>query len=164
MKKWILILFLAILIGIYFGLGTVFGLFKLLTFFGISTLILIILLFVWKKPSKKRNYSISVYLIIFFGLIFCILFTRLKKEYNQHNADLIAGKIIEYKTEFEKYPSSLTELKNDTELPKYLAEFEFKDFEYSVNKTTNEFNLTYSLDGWHINEYDSETNQWKSRD
>ena len=164
MKKWILILFFAILIGLYFGLGTVFGLFKLLTFFGISTLFLIILLFVWKKPTKKRNHSISVYSTIFFGLIFCILFARIKKAYNQHNADLVAKKIIEHKTEFEKYPSSLTELKNDTELPKYLAEFKFKDFEYSVNKTTNEFTLTYSLDGWHINEYDSKTNEWKSRD
>lgn len=164
MKKWILILFFSILIGLYFGLGTIFGLFKLLIFFGIFTLILIILLFVWEKPSKKRNYSIRVYSTIFLGLIFCILFARIKKEYNQHNADLVTEKIIEYKKEFEKYPSSLTELKNDTELPKYLAEFKFNDFEYSLYKATNEFTLTYSLDGWHINEYNSKTNEWKSRD
>lgn len=164
MKKWIFILFFAILIGLYFGLGTIFGLFKLLTFFSICTLILIILLLVWKKPSKNRNYSISVYLTIFFGLIFCFLFSRIKKGYNQHNADLVAEKIIKYKTEFEKYPSSLTELKNDTELPKYLEEYKFKNFEYSINKTTNQFTLTYSLDGWHINEYSSKTNEWKTRD
>ncbi|WP_159090904.1 hypothetical protein [Aquimarina aquimarini] len=164
MKKWILILFFAILIGLYFGLGTIFGFFKLLIFFGICTLILIVLVFIWKKPSKKRNYLISVYSTIFFGLIFCLLFARIKKGYNQHNADLVAEKIIEYKTEFEKYPNTLAELKNNAELPKYLDEYKFKDFEYSINKTTNEFTLTYSLDGWHINEFYSKTNEWKSRD
>ncbi len=164
MKKWILILLIAILIGLYFGLGTIFGFFKLLILFGISTLILIVLVLVWKKPSKKRNYSISVYLTIFFGLIFCLLFARIKKVYNQNNADLVVKKITEYKTDFKKYPNSLTELKNNTELPKYIEEYKLKDFQYSINKTTNEFTLTYSLDGWHINEFKSETNEWESRD
>ncbi|MFD2892585.1 hypothetical protein ACFS5J_11240 [Flavobacterium chuncheonense] len=164
MKKWLLILFFGILIGLYFGLGTIFGFFKLLILFGICTLILIVLLIVWKNSSKKRNYAIRVCATIFFGVIFSLLFAKIKQEYNQHNADLVAEKIIEYKSNFDKYPNSLNELKNKTELPKYLDEYKFRDFEYSNNNTTNEFTLTYSLDGWHINEFDSKTNEWKSRD
>ncbi|WP_420896130.1 hypothetical protein [Wenyingzhuangia gilva] len=164
MKKWILILFFAILIGLYFGLGTIFGFFNLLILFCTYTLILIVIVLIWKKPSKKRSYSISVYFTIFFGLIFCLLFARIKKRYNQYNADLVVKKITEYKTDFKKYPNSLTELKNNTELPKYIEKYKLKDFEYSINKATNEFSLTYSLDGWYINEFKSETNEWESRD
>ena len=164
MKKWILILLFAILIGLYFGLGTIFEFFKFIILFGISTLILVVLLLIWKKSSKKRNYLISVYFTIFFGVFFSLLFAKIKKENNLRNANLVAEKIIKYKTDFDKYPNSLNELKNNTELPKYFDEYKFKDFKYSKNKTTKEFTLTYYLDGWHINEYDSKTKEWKIRD
>ncbi|WP_151895379.1 O-antigen ligase family protein [Patiriisocius marinistellae] len=164
MKNWLLILFFAILIGLYFGLGTIFGFFNLLIIFGICTPIFIVLLIIWKKPSKKFKYSIQIYTTIFFGLLFCLLFARLKNEYNQRKADLTVIKIQKYKTDFQRYPNSLAELKNETELPQYFDQFKFKDFDYIVNKSNGEFNLSYSLDGWHINEYDVNTNEWESRD
>ncbi|GEQ87459.1 hypothetical protein ULMS_29670 [Patiriisocius marinistellae] len=119
---------------------------------------------IWKKPSKKFKYSIQIYTTIFFGLLFCLLFARLKNEYNQRKADLTVIKIQKYKTDFQRYPNSLAELKNETELPQYFDQFKFKDFDYIVNKSNGEFNLSYSLDGWHINEYDVNTNEWESRD
>lgn len=164
MKKWILILFFAILIGLYFGLGPIFGFFQLLMFFVICTLILIVLLIIWGKPSKKLKYAIRIYITASFGLIFCLLFARIKNGYNQRNADLIAEQIIDFKNNFDRYPNSLTELKTETQLPKYFDQFKLKDFEYSLNKSTNEFNLFYSLDGWHINEFNSKNKEWESRD
>ena len=164
MKKWLIIILIGILIGIIFGLGTVFGFFQLLILFGISTLIIIILFAVWKKPSRNLNYAIGIYASICFGLIFCFIFAKIKKEYNQRNADLITDKIIVFKNDFDRYPNSLNELKKEQELPKYFDQFELKDFEYSLNKSKKEFYLTYSLDGWHINEYDSETKDWQVRD
>ena len=163
MKKWILILSFAVLIGLYFGLGPIFGFFQLLVVFGICTLILIVLLIIW-KDGKKMNYAIRIYTTLFFGLVFSLLFTRIKNGYNQNKADLIAEQITNFKNDFDRYPNSLEELKTQTDLPKYFDQFKFKDFQYSLNKKTNEFNLTYLLDGWHINEFNSRTEEWQSRD
>ncbi|MGV7105224.1 hypothetical protein [Flavobacterium sp. U410] len=163
MKKWILILSFAILIGLYFGLGPIFGFFQLLAVFGICTLILIVLLIIW-KDGKKMNYAIRIYTTLFFGLIFSLLFSRLKNGYNKNKADLIAERITDFKNDFDRYPNSLKELKTQTDLPKYFDQFKFKEFQYSLNKKTNEFNLTYLLDGWHINEFNSRTKEWQSRD
>ncbi|MEL0457611.1 hypothetical protein WJN01_15350 [Flavobacteriaceae bacterium SZ-1-7] len=164
MKKWILILFFSILIGLYFGLGTIFGFFKLLLFFGLSTLIFIVLILIWQKQFRKRNYAIRIYLTICFGLIFSLLIFQLKKAYNQHNANLLTEQIIDFRNNNNRLPNSIAELKKDTELPKYFDQFELKDFEYSLNQKTNEFNLSYSLDGWHINEFNSKTKEWETRD
>ncbi len=163
MRKWILILCLAIVIGLIFGLGPIFGFFQLLIVFGICTLILILLLIIW-KDGKKMNYAIRVYTTVFLGLIFCLLFARIKNGFNQQKADLIAERIIDFKNKFDRYPNSLNELQTQTKLPKYFDQFKFKDFEYSLNRKTNEFNLTYSLDGWHINEFNSKTKEWQSRE
>ena len=164
MKKWIFILFFAVLIGLYFGLGAIFGIFQFLIVFGICTLILILLLIIWKKPDRKLNYAIGVYTTVFFGLIFCFIFARIKNVYNQNKANLIAERITDFKNDFDRYPSSLEELKTQTDLPKYFDQFKFKNFQYSLSKKTNEFNLTYSLDGWHINEFNSRTKKGQSRD
>ena len=164
MKKWIFILFPAILIGLYFGLGTIFRFFQLLIAFGICTLILIALLIIWKRTSKKLNYVIRIYMTIFFGLIFCLIFTQIKNGYNQRKANLITEQIIDFKNKFDRYPNSLNELKIHSELPEYFDRFEFKNFKYSINNKANEFTLSYSLDGWHINEFNSRTKKWESRD
>ena len=158
-----MILSFAILIGLYFGLGPIFGFFQLLAVFGICTLIFIVLLIIW-KDGKKMNYAIRIYTTLFFGLIFSLLFSRLKNEYNKNKADLIAERITDFKNDFDRYPNSLEELKTQTDLPKYFDQFKFKEFQYSLNKKTNEFNLTYLLDGWHINEFNSRTKEWQSRD
>jgi hypothetical protein len=110
------------------------------------------------------NYAIRIYTTLFFGLIFSLLFSRLKNGYNKNKADLIAERITDFKNDFDRYPNSLKELKTQTDLPKYFDQFKFKEFQYSLNKKTNEFNLTYLLDGWHINEFNSRTKEWQSRD
>ena len=164
MKKWSLILFFAVLIGMYFGLGNIFNFFKLLFLFGICSLLLLVLIFIWKKPNQKLNYAIGVYITLIFGLIFSLAFAGIKKEYNQRQGEITADRILEFKRNHNRFPNSLSELGNEKELPKYFDQFELKEFEYSVNQSRNEFNLNYSLDGWHINELNSKNGEWQSRD
>jgi hypothetical protein len=162
---WFLIIFISILIGLYFGLGTIFGLFYLYSIFGIATVLLIILGAVWNKVNKKLIFTVRVFMTLLIGLVFSFITIKTKNHLNKENAESLISDLNSYQLKNGFLPKALSELVpgQADRVPKYFDTYELKEFQYQPTELGG-FSLKYYLDGWHINKYQSETNNWKISD
>ena len=105
------------------------------------------------KKVNKVGLSIIFIVVLSFVFFFCtrLILTGVK----QSNAQKIIVDLENYKVKTGKYPENLKIIGRDKVLI---------DFNYKANSLGNTFTLSYSIDGWNINVYDSELKQWEETD
>ncbi len=143
-------------IGIELAKSTIFDNFKLAIIWGIIALVTIIIGifdFIFKKHySKIPGFALA---ILTLGFIVSLPIRRHHWNEKRNKCEIAIVQLDSIKTHIGIYPESLADLK---------LNIDFSEVNYTTDSSKQFFNISYSVDGWHREWYDSENKEWSGGD
>lgn len=143
-------------IGIELAKATIFDNFKLAFIWGIIVLVTIIIGvidFIFKKHySKIPGFALA---ILTLGFIISLPIRKYHWNEKRNKCDIAIVQLDSIKKHNGNYPDSLANLKLD---------IDFSEINYTTDSSKQFFNISYSVDGWHREWYDSENREWSGGD
>ncbi|MGV7105225.1 hypothetical protein, partial [Flavobacterium sp. U410] len=152
-KHKILFLIISILILSYLLSEVTIFLLMTFAFIWLITLALVMIIGIYDIIKKKRN---SKYLIIFFisltlSIIFSFPLRKFHLNKKKEKAEIVIEKLEIFFEQKSKFPKSLKELNLD---------FETEYIYYSTDSLNTSFCISYDIDGWHTEKYNSLEKKW----
>lgn len=104
---------------------------------------------------KGNSFFLDASQTLIGALVTCVVTVFLVSIFNRSTKLERANKIIisleKHKEEFGEYPENVNGI---------ITEDDSRVYRYWTDSTFNEFNLSYSINGWDINQYSSVTGVW----
>lgn len=164
MKKNSILLFSFFTIGAVIGwlIGghrhSIFGIIKLSMLTGLICIIYFLALIIYQGKVKKTLEIIKLSCFCFvISVVFSVVHYIMIAYNKQQHAEKIISKIEFYRKLKSKNPQKLIEVEG-------ITPDEVRQFHYDNDSTNQYFKLSYSIDGWHIKEYDSKYKLWVTTD
>lgn len=143
-------------IGIELAKATIFENFKIAIIWGIIALVTIIIGifdFIFKKHySKIPGFVLA---ILTFGFIVSLPIRKHHWDEKRSKCEIAIVELDSIKTHIGNYPDSLADQN---------LEIDFCEISYMTDSSKQFFNISYSVDGWHREWYDSENREWTGGD
>ncbi|MCG8578650.1 MAG: hypothetical protein MI866_01955 [Bacteroidales bacterium] len=143
-------------IGIELAKATIFDNFKVAIIWGIIALVTIIIGifdFIFKKHySKMPGMALA---ILTLGFIVSLPIRKHHWNEKRNKCEIAIVQLDSIKTHIGNYPESLADLKLNVD---------FSEINYTTDSSRQVFNISYSVDGWHREWYDSENRKWSGGD
>lgn len=143
---------LSIIIGIGLAKATIFDNFKIASIWGIIALTTVVV-GIFDSIYKKRNSLIPGLALATLTLAF-IISLPIRKHYWNEKRDKCEKAIVKldrFRKQTGNYPESLTDLKLD---------LNFSEINYSTDSLKRVFYISYSVDGWHSETFNSNDREW----
>jgi hypothetical protein len=129
---------------------------KFLFLWGIITFITIII-GIFEPTFKKRISKISGTVLITLTVAIIVSLPIRKHYWNErrNKSEIVIGRLDSFLTQNGSYPKSLRELKLDLDL---------SEVYYFSDSLGQNFNISYDIDGWHTERYNSKERFWTGGD
>ena len=152
----LIIAIFSLLIGLGLAKATIFDNMKYLFLWGIIAFITIII-GIFETTFKKRISKISGNVLITLTIAFIVSLPIRKHYWNErrHKSEIAINRLDSFLTQNGNYPKSLTELKLDLDL---------SDLYYISDSLGRNFYISYDIDGWHSERYNSKERIWTGGD
>jgi energy-coupling factor transporter transmembrane protein EcfT len=152
----LVIVILSFIIGIGLAKASIFDNFKIAFIWGIIALITIVV-GIFDSIYKKRNSIIPGLVLATLTFAF-IISLPIRKHYWNEKRDKCEKAIVKldsFRKQTGNYPESLIDLKLD---------LDFNEINYSTDSLKQVFYISYSVDGWHSERYNSNNREWTGGD
>ncbi len=146
----------SIIIGIVLARVTVFEVFKFALLWSVVALITIVIA-IFDGIYKKRNFRIPGLVLAALTLAF-IVSLPIRIHYNtekRNKSEIAIKELTHVKEQKGNYPTSLVALELD---------IDFSEINYSTDSLKQVFYISYSVDGWHNERYNSNDRKWTGGD
>jgi hypothetical protein len=152
----IIIGILSLIIGFVLAKITIFNNFKLAFIWGIIALITIVI-GVFDIIFKKRNSIMTGLALATLTLAFIVSLPIRKHFWNRkrNKCEIAIEKLETVMIQKGNYPDSLSFLNLD---------LDFSEISYSIDSSKQIFFISYSVDGWHYERYNSNNRKWTGGD
>ena len=117
----------------------------------ILSLILIIGFYDVIKKKKKSKYPFIFFIILTLSILISLPFRKFQLDRKKDKAEILVVKLENHKKKNNKYPKSIKELNLD---------FETDYINYSTDSLNSSFFISYDVDGWHTEKYNSNEKKW----
>ena len=151
-----IIAILSIVIGFGLASATIFDNFKVAGLWGLIAFITIVI-GIFDVIYKKRNSKLPGIALTILTIAFIVSIPIRKHYWNKQTktCEIVINQLDTYNKQNGNYPDSLNSLKLGIDL---------SEINYSTDSLKQTFYISYSVDGWHTERYDSKNREWTGGD